>query len=296
MVRDRRIKRPDEKNRKQEVRRHRFSKQLGMLALSVIVVALGLAVSLMIQPQLSTAQSTRSDETALGVFASVADGVWINEQRALPGMSIMPGDLMRTDASGRARLTFMRNSTLQLAGNTQVRVLTVVDATPSRSRVLVLSLDQGVGRMVAGDPAEPEIALIRGGGGGAVISGGTLDMVSSNQRLVTVMRSGKSSCRAANAVQLSMTEKQRACILSSGTARPSMLSAAMKRVIDERLSIPPSTQSLAEPEPTAPLTSYAINALNVEGDDGQERLQNAEPSAEEGQTQTLLQQLWSILQ
>ena len=75
-----------------------------------------------------------------------------------------------------------------------------------------------------------------------------------------------------------------------------MLSAAMKRVIDERLSIPPSTQSLAEPEPTAPLTSYAINALNVEGDDGQERLQNAEPSAGEGQAQTLLQQLWSILQ
>ena len=294
-MRDMQIKRPDDKNQHLKMTRQRLSRRLGLLVLVAIAGALGLIASLM-QPQPSTAQSTQAEETPVGVFVSGVDGVLINDQRALPGMSILPGDRVRTDASGRARLTFMENSTLQLAGNTQIRLLKVVEATQSRSRVLVLSIDQGVGRMVAGDPQEPEITLIRGGGGSAVIAGGTLDMVSSSKRLVTVMRSGKSSCQAANAAQLSMTEKQRACILSGGTVRPSMLSAAMKRVIDERLSIPPSTLTLGDTDPAAPLTSYAVNALSFDQNGGQARSPSPEPRPDEGQTKTLLQQLSSILQ
>lgn len=289
MVQDMRNKRPNLQNQKWKLERRGLSRLLGLLVVLSAGVTLGLISSLM-QTTASTAQTTRSSDTPTGIFASGADGVLINRQPAVPGMSIKPGDTITTDASGRARLTFMDNSTLYLAGNTQVQFLKIVDATQTRAQVLVLSIDQGVGRMLAGDQAQPEITMIRGGGGAAVIEGGTLDMVSSNKRLVTVMRSGKSSCRAANSAQLAMTEKQRACILSGGTVRPSMLSAAMKRVVDERLSIPPSTASLGDPETTAPLTDYAVNALSVEGRQDRTLPPVTEPRPGEGETQSLLLQ------
>lgn len=139
-MRDMQIKRPDVKNQQLKMTRQRLSRRLGLLVLVAIAGALSLIVSLM-QPQPSTAQSTQVEEPPVGVFVSGVDGVLINDQRALPGMSIMPRDRVRTDASGRARLTFMENSTLQMAGNTQIRLLKVVEATQSRSRVLVLSID-----------------------------------------------------------------------------------------------------------------------------------------------------------
>lgn len=285
-----RIKRPNHPKQRNATGRRRLAGVLGLLAIVPVGLALGL-FSALTQPQDSLAQSTRSSEAPAGMFVSGAESVRINDRRALPGMPIFTGDVVTTDASGRALLTFMDEATLYLAGNTQVQVQQIVAATESRSRVLVLAFEQGVGRMVAGDQDRPELALIRGGGGGAtVIEGGTLDMVSSNNRLVTVMRSGKSSCRAANATQLAMTEKLRACILSGGSVRPSMLSAGMKRVIDERLSIPPSAASLSLAGASAPVTDYAVNALDLEERENATLPPVVEPESADGQTQSLLLQ------
>ena len=139
----------------------------------------------------------------------------INGTRALPGTEIFAGDEVTTDASGRAQLTFINASKLHLAGNSSVQVVKIAPAAGSRDEVLILDFAQGVGRMDAG-----ETVLIRGGGGGAFIEGGTLDMVSSNSRLVTVMRRGTSQCRAASGITLTMTDEQRGLHFGAGNHSP----------------------------------------------------------------------------
>lgn len=255
---------------------------LGLALLGLALTSLGLIAAL-VAPQESVAQSNNPDAMPLGVFASGADHVLINGTRALPGTEIFAGDEVTTNASGRAQLTFINASMLHLAGNSSVQVVKIAPAAGSRDEVLILDFAQGVGRMDAG-----ETVLIRGGGGGAFIEGGTLDMVSSNSRLVTVMRRGTSQCRAASGITLTMTDEQRACILARGTIRPSMLSAAMKRVIDERLSIPPSTRALSQNGADAGANDYGVNQLTNLGRENTALAPIVEPLPSEGQTQSQL--------
>ena len=255
---------------------------LGFALLGLALMSLGLIAAL-VAPQESVAQSNNPDAMPLGVFASGADHVLINGTRALPGTEIFAGDEVTTNASGRAQLTFINASMLHLAGNSSVQVVKIAPAAGSWDEVLILDFAQGVGRMDAG-----ETVLIRGGGGGAFIEGGTLDMVSSNSRLVTVMRRGTSQCRAASGITLTMTDEQRACILARGTIRPSMLSAAMKRVIDERLSIPPSTRALSQNGAEAGANDYGVNQLTNLGRENTALAPIVEPLPSEGQTQSQL--------
>lgn len=176
----------------------------------------------------------------VGVLAAGTDSVFVNRALATPGRAIFEGDVVQTDASGRARLDLLDFSTLHLAGNSDLRVARVVRATAERPATVILDMKQGVARMISGTPDRAEIALIRGAGAIASSRGGALDMVASTERLVTAMRSGSSSCRSASGQILTMSRSQRVCILSQGSIRPSTLSMAMKRVIDKRLSVPPS--------------------------------------------------------
>ena len=251
-------------------------------------LTLGFVLALTLS-QVSTAQPRTAEAAPLGALASGVDHVFINGTRALPGAQIFVGDEVTTDASGRARLTFLEASTLYLAGNSGVLLVQLAPATADRDEVLILDVARGVGRMVSG---QDETVLVRGGGGGAFIENGTLDMVSSKGRLVTVMRQGRALCRAVNGAVLTMTDKQRACILAPGSVRPSMLSAAMKRVIDERLSIPPSTRALSQAATDAPASYYAVNELTGQGFEDTVLIPIIEPLPGEGQTQSqLLEQL-----
>ena len=239
------------------------------------------------------AQSSPSANSAVGQFSAGVAGVEIDQLPAQPGATVDAGAVIITDASGRARFTFMQQATLQLAGNAELRVEQVVDAKDGRSSALVLDFNRGVARMVAGgDQTAESIAVIRGGGGGLVlVEGGTLDLVASGRRLVAVLRSGRANCRGVSGDVLTMVAGQRACILSDGEVRPSAVSAATDRVIDERLSFPPSSVALSEATVDRALVDYAVNDVFSGAETAPRLTRVLDIEARESLIQTILRQL-----
>ena len=71
-----------------------------------------------------------------------------------------------------------------------------------------------------------------------------------------------------------------------GDARPRR--AAMKRVIDERLSIPPSTRALSQNGAEAGANDYGVNQLTNLGRENTALAPIVEPLPSEGQTQSQL--------
>ena len=239
------------------------------------------------------AQPSPAVTSALGHLTAGVAAVEINELPAQPGATVDAGAVIRTDASGRAKFAFKPQATLQLAGNTELRVEQVVDAKDGRSSALVLEFNRGVARMVAGDgQTAASIAVVRGGGGGLVlVEGGTLDLVASGRRLVAVLRSGRANCRGLSGDMLTMVAGQRACILSAGELRPSAMSPATDRVIDERLSFPPSSVAVSETDADRALVDYAVNDVFSGAEPAQRLPRLSDIEARESLIQTILRQL-----
>lgn len=233
--------------------------------LTMMLWAVGLVVLSLVSFSKLNAQSLRSTAAQAGIFVAGVDSVYVNRRVATPGQVIRSGDVIQTDASGRARFIFLNNTTVHLAGNSELKVDRAIAASSGRPATLIVDMNRGVGRVIAGDRRQREVALIRGGGSIAAIQSGALDMVSSNGRLVTAMRSGSASCRSSSGQIVTMTESQRACILAGGAVRPSVLSAAMARAIDDRMSVPPSAlaRAIQQPAPRLPATASLPTPTNT---------------------------------
>lgn len=270
-----------------------------VLAAAAVCVMLVLTLTM---TSLAQAQSTtpRLSSSAQGQLIAAVDGVWVHQDRVQPGASVGAGSSIKTDASGRARFTFLHATSLQIAGNTELQVERLLSSgTDRRVRAVVLNITRGVGRLVvdgqSGEADTDEVAVIRSADGGVVVlESGTLDVVASGNRLVAVMRSGRANCRGADAQMLSLDDSAQSpvCVLSGGGVRPSLLSVAMDRVIDERLSFPPSSIAHRQTDAGKALVDYAVNDLSASGEDKQQRLQRqSDPDNREGLTPFIVRQL-----
>ena len=190
-----RITRPKLQDVESKARMQRLSRPW---LLTMMLWAVGLVVLSLVSFSKLNAQSLRSTAAQAGVFVAGVDSVYINRRVATPGQVIRAGDVIQTDASGRARFIFLNNTTVHLAGNSELKVDRAIAASSSRPATLIVDMNRGMGRVIAGDRRQREVALIRGGGSIAAIQSGALDMVSSNGRLVTAMRSGSASCRSSS--------------------------------------------------------------------------------------------------